>query len=121
MIPAGPTKSQSACTLIVKFSPAIFGIRLDGRLDFRERKFEAHISVDMAVRHVMHHLADRPPTFAVGCIELLRRQILNRGANGGRCFLDVSDEFLPLLGRRHAFIMNFPMGNVDQPQFSSCE
>jgi hypothetical protein len=49
-------------------------VRLNGGLVFRQRQLEAHVAVQMAFRNVMHDLANAPAAFAIGDVEMLRRQ-----------------------------------------------
>ena len=74
---------------ILELRPSRFVVRLDGRLVFGEREFEAHVTVHVAVRDVVHHLARRPSARPVRCVELRRLESGHRFSHLGRQPCDV--------------------------------
>src|SRR6185295_3587599 len=57
---------------VLKLSPAIFVIRLDGWFFFGERELEPAIAVQVTVGHVMDYLANGPTAGPIRSVELFR-------------------------------------------------
>src|SRR5690349_18424567 len=57
-----------------QLSPDRFVVGLDGGFVLRKGEFESDITVQVAVRYVMHNLTYGPATVPVRCFKLLLRQ-----------------------------------------------
>ncbi len=64
--------------------PAVLVIGTNGGLVLGQRQLAAGVGVEMAVRHVMDELADRPAVRPVGSFELGRGEPRHRLAQPGR-------------------------------------
>jgi len=74
-----------------KLGPFRLVVGLDRRLVFGERQAEADIAVEVAVGDVVYHLAGRPAVRAIGRVELLRGEPLNRRPEPRRGSFDFAD------------------------------
>ena len=84
---------------IRQFGPRILIVRLDRRLVFRERQLQSHVSVQVAVRNVMHNLPYRPAARAIRRVELRFVQPFHRCAHFARQRRNFVNRLLPSRGR----------------------
>ena len=75
-----------------------------------EREFEAHVRIQMAVRHVMHYLPDGPAVRTVRRVELRVRQAFHRCAKFCGRLSDFVQEFALLFIRQRLGIAELTDG-----------